>query len=120
MDADISIFFLAHNGVLYRDYNTDPLFGASLGYTGFIPDHPIGSLACKDQYQICNPSRFDNGRCTELTSWISLLETLELRASELGLNRKQTATFNRLIRSLRYVRMYYAVLGRNSAALQGM
>jgi hypothetical protein len=126
-DTDHSIFFLAQNGVVYSHKTYGPLFSARghPNYTDagpqenlFRPDYSIGVFTCTDQFQICNPSKLSNDRCTKLTS----LQSLQLLLSDsdiLNLNSKQNSTVKRLIRSLRSANMYGAVLGRNGAALQG-
>jgi hypothetical protein len=127
-DADVSVFFLAANGVSYIHPNTDPLFGAESAYnftygsdngvvTEYDPNFLVTSLGCTDQYQICNPAQFDsdgNPLCTQLQE----INGLPQGALQINLNEYQVATVETVVFALRASNMFNSVNGRGSSALK--
>lgn len=98
-DADVSIFFIAPNSVIYNAPVTDPLFTATTEYnistgvegantTYYQPDRYVYVLSCIDQIQFCNPT---SDACTPLFA-PSFLEAKMLETSHLGLNAAQLNT----------------------------
>ena len=78
-DADISLFFLSTNGVLFSNPVDDPWYavhrpiqGAKFGNNSiatYIGDYPVSVLGCTRQVQFCNPNQPETAqRCTPLSS----------------------------------------------------
>ncbi|RYO73567.1 hypothetical protein AA0113_g118 [Alternaria arborescens] len=75
-DADVSVFFLETNDIVYSTPVVDPWFAAEEGpfsrstsygnITYYQSNQPVKALACVQQYQFCNPSLNHNESCTPL------------------------------------------------------
>ena len=75
-DADVSVFFLETNDIVYSTPVVDPWFAAEEGpfsrstsygnITYYQSNLPVKALACVQQYQFCNPSLNHNESCTPL------------------------------------------------------
>jgi hypothetical protein len=81
-DADVFLFFLVPNGVLFASPTNDPWYRATTpvgDVTGTISvtssetmeayysDEPASPLACMEQEQFCNPNLPEDSRCTLLS-----------------------------------------------------
>ncbi|KAF3766253.1 hypothetical protein M406DRAFT_11941, partial [Cryphonectria parasitica EP155] len=68
-NADLSLFFISANQILYLEEVLDPLFRAttqlSEGYSFYFSDQPASPLACSSQQQICVPTG-SGSDCTPL------------------------------------------------------
>ena len=128
-DADVSLYFLASNGVLYKDRVDDPIFNATIpvnsetlggtNHTYWTSSQYVNVLGCAEQYQICNPV---TNRCTEFT--IST-PTFEREMPQIGLNDVQIITAKRMARALfgsvyNYVNVRRANALRASETLKGL
>ena len=121
-DADVSIFFVAPNSVMYEKPVTDPLFAATTPYslpnakgpnsTYYSPDKAVSVLACTDQFQFCNPT---TGKCTPLTG-MTFLDGDQL--SELDLNSPQLTVAEHLQNLLPSLMIWSGVQPRGVSALQ--
>ena len=97
-DADLSIFFVSPNSIIYDAPVLDPLFTAttaeSIGpingqnVTSYTPDRFVYALSCIDQVQFCNPT---TDACTPLEAPSSITGDV-LETSLLGLNAAQLNT----------------------------
>jgi hypothetical protein len=139
-DADVTIFLLAFNDILFNEPNDDPVFSAHaaklspLGFLAYGPDKNISAMACAEQHQYCNPAVASgkSPRCTNLTgaqllwpndevSAIQLIRDTGLSAiknDNLGFNSFQAliAGYSSAATS---AGMYFAVFSRGAAALRG-
>jgi hypothetical protein len=117
--ADISLFFLAQNTMVYNEACDDLWFSAheqggdNLTGTFYKSDYWFTALGCTDQHQICR-SATDPGSCSELNGHVTMANA----TLKLGLNEQQMAVYERLNSALLYATMYNAVNGRGSAALR--
>jgi hypothetical protein len=86
-DADLMLVFLSFNK-FYDEPVNDPWFSATeagpyplingsdtINGTIYSREKPVTTLACTEQYQVCNESsrRGENPKCTELTGFIPLV-----------------------------------------------
>ena len=120
-NADVSIFFLNGDHVVY-DYQTyDPLFVTGDSYTEsvnrqqviqYTPEFYTNVLACIDQYQIC-PANKDRQYCSVLSGIYQLGKDL----INLNLNAAQLATAQRIVIQASSLSTYASVAGRRAAAL---
>lgn len=128
-DADVSLYFLASNKVIYKDPVNDPFFNATIpensttlggiDHTYWMSANYVNVLGCAEQYQICNP--VTNG-CTELTNSAPVIEK---EMPKIGLNDVQIITATRMLRALygniyNYVNVRGANALRASETLKGM
>ena len=117
IDADITVFFLTANSLLYTHANNDLIFGATtkvnlvennLVNVSYRADNPVAVLGCADQHQWCSaPSK-----CSSLSGLVLPSDT------ELQFNPQQHVTAVRIYNSMLYNDMYFAVDPRGAAALQ--
>ncbi|TID15568.1 hypothetical protein E6O75_ATG07896 [Venturia nashicola] len=114
-DADVTLFYLAHNSMVYLSPSNDPWIKASdplIG--GSFYGNPLTSLmGCIDQYQICNPTRSRETGCSKLGSMVQVLG-INLG---LDLNLHQLATAGRFMETGYDRTMHMSVRGRNAYAL---
>lgn len=121
-DADISLFFLTTNSLLYLHNTSDPFYSAIKA--GAVNDpHPgeptelfydpylLNTIGCIDQYQFCNPAM---SHCTQISSLYSIGAELY----EIGYNKYQLATAESLAFSMFGSSMYAAVGLRGPSALE--
>jgi hypothetical protein len=124
MNADISLFFLTANSLLYDSKNNDPIFAATTptqrsqdGSTGtyYTADNLVSVLGCVDQHQWCSAVKIPGKtQCSGLES----LKTLVTDSSVFNGNHRQLATANRIFRSIWFSNMWYVVDFRGVAAIQ--
>jgi hypothetical protein len=117
-DADVTLFYLAHNSMVYLSPNTDPWFSANQKLIGTDPPTYNGIpktslMGCIDQYQICDPNRPRDTGCSILGSM------LEVPGIYLGLNFHQLATAGRFMETASDRSMFMSVHGRDASALNG-
>lgn len=115
-DADVTLFYLAHNSMVYLSPSNDPWIKASdpLNGTDSFYGNPLTSLmGCIDQYQICDPNRPRETGCSKLGSM------LQVPGANLGLNLHQLATAGRFIETGYDRSMFMSVRGREASALNG-
>ncbi|KAM0796423.1 hypothetical protein BDR22DRAFT_976173 [Usnea florida] len=120
-DADVSLYLLAANSILYDAPVTDPFYAASTPYTNaegtnsgyYQADQPVTALACTDQHQYCNPT---NRQCTPLTS--STLAGQALVKNNIGLNQDQSVTALRILPVTAFLGTYNSVSSRGANALR--
>ena len=121
-DADVTLFLLASNSIIYSTPVSDPFYSANIkrvmafntsqgteNLSIYSPDFYVNALACIDRNQFCNPT---NGKCTPLSSW----NLTEVATENLGLNAKQKAIVYRL--EIMFYCMFLSVSGRGSSALR--
>ncbi|KAH6679397.1 hypothetical protein B0J14DRAFT_686453 [Halenospora varia] len=131
-DADVTVFFLAQNSMLYDFPNSDALFGANTvlpdnnNYSAteipvkvYQPDRIITGLGCVDQFQICNPvipgPDSTNGMlCTPLDAIIPLYRKM----STLQFSAHQFETWKPIWRGMQYAGMDKVADGMDSSALK--
>lgn len=128
-DADVSMFFLAANSIIYTYPNSDPIFSANVASDSgeeinnvevleYSAEYAVAAMACTDQYQICNPTLAGlDGEpmlCTPLGPIFTLFEESE----PLGMNLYQLSTVETIVIAMQSSSMYNSVAGRGSAALK--
>lgn len=126
-DADVYMFLLFPNTVIYTYQNSDPFFSAnrpsgfniSTDVSAFyFPDYLMYGIACAESYQICNPNvggtADDVAGCTPHSSYLDLNNEF----TKIGLNDYQLATTNRIMEALVVSNIFGAVNGRGALALQ--
>ena len=120
-DADVSVFFLAPNMVVYEAPVADPFFAASIpknlssgdgvNDTYYSSNQAVYALACAEQHQFCNPT---NGICTPLSGAFQLVTNIP----RLDLNDAQSSTAITVMSTLTFINLYYSVISRGSNALR--
>ena len=120
-DADVALFFLAPNMILYEGPVTDPFFVASIPHnvsagngvneTYYSPNQGVYALACAEQHQFCNPA---NGKCTPLSGAFQVATNL----TGLDLNDAQVSTLFIMQPTLTFLNTYNSVISRGSNALR--
>jgi hypothetical protein len=131
-DADVTVFFLAQNNVLYNFPNSDALFGANtilpdnnnfssteIPIQVYQPDRLISAMGCVDQFQVCNPAlpgpvSTNSMLCTPLDAIIPLYEKL----SSIQLSATQVKTWSPIWRGMQYAGMDKVADGMDSSALR--
>jgi hypothetical protein len=115
-DADVTLFYLAHNSIVYQSPNTDPWFSANqklVGTNTYYGLPKTSLMGCIDQYQICDPNRPGDTGCSKLGSMT------QVPGITLGLNLHQIATAGRFMETAYDRSMYMSVHGREASALNG-
>ncbi|EPE34165.1 hypothetical protein GLAREA_07178 [Glarea lozoyensis ATCC 20868] len=119
-DADVSVFFLAPNSVLYPDPIDDPLFSAHRQFSNNPPssndtyygsDELVTVVGCIDQAEIRNP-------LTGVSTAPLGLQRLSNDTFGIGLNPSQVATSFRLIIPSEQALMFNSVNGVGTTALK--
>ena len=119
--ADVVIFFLNGDHVVYDDQTNDPFFLTGSNYTepvngqtvnGYTPEYYTNVLACIDQYQIC-----PGDRSREYCSAVSGIYQLGNDIFNLDLNAAQLATAQRIVSQFSSLSTYASAAGRGGAAL---
>ena len=120
-DADVSIFFLAPNMVVYEAPVADPFFAAStpknlspvdgVNDTYYMSNQEVYVLACTEQHQFCNPN---NGKCTPLSGAAQVVTYLP----GLDLNEAQAATYITMGLTITFLNTYNSVDSLGSRALR--
>ncbi len=91
--ADVAIIFIAANSVRFSKQCDDPVFGAHYIDNAAAPmyatDEYVVPVACKETYQICNPT---NDKCTSFVGSMQLINA----TTPLGLDVVQVGETNRL------------------------
>jgi len=124
INADITIFFLTANSILYTHLNNDLIFGATTKVdlvennsvnVSYRADNPVAVLGCADQHQWCSAVEpVGKKNCSGLES----LNTLSGDISMFRDNPRQLATANRINDAIGYSNMWYVVDPRGVAAIQ--
>jgi hypothetical protein len=132
-DADVSMFLLAPNSVLYSHPNVDPFFSATtelnttitvldtntqLTYTFYDTDHYVYMIGCTDQYQICNSAKPGSDGEPTLCTPLGPIFPLLAENLNISLNDYQSVTATSLILSLNGGGMSGSVDGLGSSALK--
>ncbi|KAK5174886.1 uncharacterized protein LTR77_000022 [Saxophila tyrrhenica] len=118
-NADLSIFFLAPQGMTFVDPVNDPWFSAHKvrevpGFDDIYEADNLGrAMACNDQHQICNPQ---TRACTSLTHSLAL--RMERESPHLQLSDAQRLIASRFVYASNTGWISYSVDGRGSSALQ--
>ncbi|MCJ1337032.1 hypothetical protein MMC09_002311 [Bachmanniomyces sp. S44760] len=117
--SDISIFFLAPNGIRFLNAVDDPFYAAhvpdvvptaGVNITYYQADYYVSAMACIDQHQFCNPL---SNKCTSLAgAGVAANESQALAFTDV-----QSQVAERIVLSLIYTNMYYSVNGRDASAL---
>ena len=120
-DADVSMFFLAPNGIAYEAPVADPFFAASTpknfphgdgaNDTFYTPNKAVYALACAEQHQFCNPT---NGVCTPLSGYFQTF----MNILGLDLNHAQSSAALTVQPALNFVNLYNSVNSRGANALR--
>ena len=119
--ADVVIFFLNGDHVVYDHQTNDPFFLTGSNYTepvngqtinGYTPEYYTNVLACIDQYQIC-----PGDRSREYCSAVSGIYQLGNDIFNLDLNAAQLATAQRIVSQFSSLSTYASAAGRGGAAL---
>jgi hypothetical protein len=111
-DADILVWSISSNTVIYAEPVLDPLFIANVSmrkdiglvldnsqlHDQFLALRPFNTLACNEQYEICNAAN-GNTQCSGLTGIFDLERT---KWTDLGMNPKQRVLAKRISRTLYY------------------
>jgi hypothetical protein len=137
-DADVSLYLIMQNNIVYLDPVDDPLFAAhqptntTFG-TGanlqtikqYTRDTWIDTLGCIDQHQVCNPNPHNQSSplCTPLTSVNGLTDALVQRSAEredsyLAMDSDQFSIATLLIGTIGYWEMNDVVGARGASALK--
>ena len=120
IDADVSLFLLAPNTVLYEGAVNDPFYLATIpstmningtDYPYYVSDRYVNVLGCTDQHQFCNPA---TGNCTELTASDPVFQEI----LTIGFNEVQTMTALHLGVSILFLNTYFSVNSRGANAFR--
>ncbi|KAF9889840.1 hypothetical protein FE257_006930 [Aspergillus nanangensis] len=134
-DADVSIFFLNANNVMYEYPTDDPMFSAHRSALDelsaipganatiaaidnwYSPDTPTTMLGCVDQFQLCNAR---TGTCSNPHGVQPFMDVASLTSlvNSLGLSLLQSDVFAMLVNYLTLNNMYHSIYGRSSYALR--
>lgn len=138
-DADVTLFYLAQNSIIYETPVNDPFFSAHLeknssfgtnrnaltNVTMYMFDSWIDAMGCVDQHQICNPSPRNSSEqvCTPLTALKGVEEAIIANStikgdSYLSMNSYQLSTAIRVFEAVEGWAMFDVVNARGSAALK--
>lgn len=123
-NADLSLIFLAPNGIMYYEANNDPFFSAndandagstdSIDASYYKSDNVVNIMGCTDQYQYCHPE--DLTRCTPLTdyanAWTSIYDP------KLGFDDVQQLVASRIALNSRGLSIHHSISGRGASALR--
>ena len=119
--ADLSIMFLSFTG-FYAEPIDDPWFAAhqvvhrdtqfSLARTTYTRDHPISTMGCTEQHQVCTRQ----GGCTPLLGFYPIQDYVN-RAFRLS--DKQNVTLDRIFRSTTLSSLFQVVDGLTLGVGQG-
>lgn len=115
-DADVSLYYLAHNSMVYLSPSFDPWISAHAkldGVDSYYGSPTTSLMGCIDQYQICDPNRPRATGCSKLGS------LLQVPGIHLGLNNHQIATAGRFMETAYDRSMFRSVQGRDASALNG-
>lgn len=117
-DGDLSLLFLAAQGMLFRGEVDDPLFRAHKQPNSdrdiYRADNAGQAIACVDRYELCNP---EEDECTGPTN-ANRLEELR-KDSDLDLSDEQMVIAGRFTRPAGFaLQMAQVVFGRGGSALQ--
>jgi hypothetical protein len=123
-DAEVTLMALSQNSIAYSQPSDDPWMPAHREAAGSSPpmyqgDFDTNLLGCTDQYQICNPNKADESRCTVLSSGYHVLEDVIQRQKSIGFNRDQIETAKRFAISSSRRTMFASLQGRGETALNG-
>ncbi|KAG7410184.1 hypothetical protein Forpi1262_v017678 [Fusarium oxysporum f. sp. raphani] len=118
-DADVSVHFLSHNDLAYMAPVYDPWFSANgtrnasgHGITIYGPDRVVDTMACADQYVLCNPS---TASCTPPSGVHNQIENMKWNS--LGFSATQLFTASRILSSLLQSNTYNTVARLGTEAL---
>jgi hypothetical protein len=119
-DADISVFFLNQNGIIYPTPVDDPFFSAHRIAktqaenhidTYYSTDNLTSVLGCTDQFQFQDPNQ---NVTTQLTGSLSAYR----QVYNIGLNKEQTAAATRLSLLSYDASLFRSVAGISTASLK--
>ena len=119
-DAEVSLFLLASNSVLYEGLVNDPFYLATVpfhltengtDFAYYVSDRYVSVLGCTDQHQFCDPLR---GNCTQLTTSALVFDEI----TTIGLNNVQVNTALRVGYSMLFLNTFYSVNSRGASALR--
>ncbi|GFF93092.1 hypothetical protein IFM47457_10892 [Aspergillus lentulus] len=133
-DADVSIFFLNANSVMYEYPTDDPIFSAHVSALSqlitmgentsiaefdnwYAADTLTTMLSCIDQFQICNARTEVCSDLQGIQAFASMDGTVAF-IDTYGLSPLQADTFSLLMNYLVLNNMYYSIYGRSSYALR--
>jgi hypothetical protein len=123
-DADVSIHFIAFNGVRFLQPCDDPVFSAHYPMdttnaslpTGYEADKVVSVLACAEQHQICNAV---TGVCSPLLGKYQLFDALVAGALDnVLLSTAQTTTALRIVNAVAFTNIKDVVYLRQYTALR--
>ncbi|KAJ9641716.1 uncharacterized protein PV06_03738 [Exophiala oligosperma] len=138
-DADVTVFYLAQNNVLYANPVDDPFFSAHQARTTpfgtnrdaltevtmYAFDSWIDAMGCIDQHQICNPSprNASSQVCTPLTALSGVEEAMianstDEDSSHLSMNPYQLSTAIRIFEAVDGWAIFDVVNAGGAAALK--
>lgn len=120
-DADVMFAAISGNAMRVEATCEDAIFGAHLldsevideneVFNSYFLDRIVGTIACTEQYQICNPN---NDKCTTLSGHFDLMDS----TLDLTLNNMQVMIAERITKALAYSDLYKVINGRGAAVLQ--
>ncbi|CAG8958966.1 hypothetical protein HYFRA_00012123 [Hymenoscyphus fraxineus] len=137
-DSDTVVFIMSSSGIAYRSNITDPFFRANkssgtdeMSFDGnegkkpiFRPPHPITSIGCIDQYQICNPNMVrgdpNSARGAEIRGCTPLIAAGDIPffSAQLELNSLQSSTAVILGHHLQESGIYNTVSSQGQSGLK--
>ena len=116
-DADLSMAMISQNSVVFNHSCADPIFQADVPLEangiiyGYLTTNYVGTIACAEQYRVCDPV---SAICSRFAG---LIENFVL-ADSIGLSKAQLATSTRLLYALEQTNIWSAIATRASAALR--
>ncbi|KIW16617.1 hypothetical protein PV08_03805 [Exophiala spinifera] len=138
-DADVTLFYLAQNNVVYANPVDDPFFSAHrvryapfgtnrdalANVTVYAFDSWIDAMGCTDQHQICNSSPLNSSSqvCTPLTALLGVEEAIlangtDEKSAHLAMNPYQLSTAVRVFEAVDGWAIFDVVNARGAAAMK--
>ncbi|WKT51599.1 hypothetical protein QSH57_016569 [Fusarium oxysporum f. sp. vasinfectum] len=118
-DADVSVYFLSQNSIIYMEPVNDPWFLATGKYQTTLgkmqvnrPDHYVNTMVCTDQFVYCNPT-------TDVCTPPAGINAASSHISDLntpGFNPTQKITAGRINAALVNSNTYNSVLNLGASA----
>ncbi|KAI8680507.1 hypothetical protein NCS57_00331900 [Fusarium keratoplasticum] len=118
-DADVSVYFLSQNSLVYLEPVNDPWFLANGAYQETIqgenlnrPNHYVNTMLCTDQFVYCNPT---TGVCTPPAGINAAMSYIDQNTP--GFNPTQKITASRINAALVNSNTYNSVINLGASAL---
>lgn len=119
-DADVTIVFIAPNGIRFQTPVDDPVFGAhyeiplSGGGSYYEADEYNVAIGCTERYHICDPN---SNKCSDS---VGIRQLSDITLSQLDLNDFQQSLVSRVQMALLSTGLYSQVVMRLAATLRAM